>query len=261
MKKRILCLFLAVITAFGLCACGGGGAKYNTVKSVGKQYYSIAFRNGDSTYHYVDKVLRQLSYEGVIDELADKWLGSRSEVSFPKSRNAMEDIGYVENRTFIIGVDLDSYPMCFETSGGYDGFDVELADMMCKRLGWQLKVQPIRSDEAFVELNSGNIDCCWGGVMLDLSSTKYTVLNTYMSVDMVIASKHDGSQRISGKTLYIGTAQYCIDTIAANERVNAKIGQISRLNGSMSDLFSALDRGDCDFILTTDAALFYKNYR
>lgn len=261
MKKRILCIFLAAMTVFGLCACGGGGAKYITAKTVGKRNYSIAFRNGDSTYHYIDKVLRQLSYDGVIDELADKWLGGKGEVSFPKSRNAMEDIGYVEKRTFIIGVDLDSYPMCFETATGYDGFDVELAGKVCERLGWQLKVLPIRSDDTFVELNSGNIDCAWGGVMLDLSSTKYTVLNTYMSVDMVIVSKNGESQRLAGKTLYIGTAQYCLDMLAENERVHAKLGSISRLNGSMDDLFSALDRGDCDFILTTDAAVFHKNYR
>lgn len=258
MKKRILCLILAAFTLFGLCACGGGG-KYSIAKTVGKRSYSIAFRNGDSTYHYIDKTLRQLAYEGVVDELAEKWLGSKGEVSFPKSRNAMEDLGYVEGRTFIIGVDLDSYPMCFESGTGYDGFDVELATKVCERLGWQLKVLPIRSDDTFVELNSGNIDCAWGGVMLDTSSTKYTILNTYMSVDLVIASRDGGG--FGGKTLYMGTAPYCMEVLAESERISARLGQISRLNGSMDDLFSALDKGDCDFILTTDAAVFYKNFR
>ena len=81
MKKRIICLALAVIMVFGLCACGGSG-KYRVVKTLGTQEYSIGFRNGDSTYHYIDRALKELSYEGAIDELCYKWFGDDSTVSF-----------------------------------------------------------------------------------------------------------------------------------------------------------------------------------
>ena len=165
MKKRIICLTLAVIMVFGLCACGGSG-KYRVVKTLGTQEYSIGFRNGDSTYHYIDRALKELSYEGAIDELCYKWFGDDSTVSFPKKKNALDDIGYVEPRTFIIGVDLDSFPMCYSNGVEYEASDVELAQKVCDKLGWVLKVQPIHSEDAYVELNSGNIDCAWGGVVL-----------------------------------------------------------------------------------------------
>ena len=60
-----------------------------------------------------------------------------------------------------------------------------------------------------------------------------------------------------------GMFRTAVLTVSAStdERISARLGQISRLNGSMDDLFSALDKGDCDFILTTDAAVFYKNFR
>ena len=106
MRKRIICLSMVLAMVFGLCACGGSG-KYKVVKSLGSQEYSIGFRNGDSTYHYIDKALRELSYEGVIDDLGTQWFGSSRAVDFPSKKDALDELGYIEERTFIIGVDLD----------------------------------------------------------------------------------------------------------------------------------------------------------
>ena len=66
-----------------LCGCGSDG-KYKVVKSLGSQEYSIGFRNGDSTYHYIDKAIKErFAYEGVIDELSTQWFGSSRAVDFP----------------------------------------------------------------------------------------------------------------------------------------------------------------------------------
>ena len=258
MKKRIICLTLAVIMVFGLCACGGSG-KYRVVKTLGTQEYSIGFRNGDSTYHYIDRALKELSYEGAIDELCYKWFGDDSTVSFPKKKNALDDIGYVEPRAFIIGVDLDSFPMCYSNGVEYEGFDVELAQKVCDKLGWVLKVQPIHSEDAYVELNSGNIDCAWGGVVLDKECPDYTILVTYMSTDLVLAGKSSNGCSVRDKVLYMGTTQYCRDVMDENSSVSRKLGQITRVQGGTTDYFNALDNGKCDLILTTEAAVEYYN--
>ena len=255
--KRTLSLMLALVMLLGLCACGRGSGKYKIVKTLDTRSYSIAFRNGDSTYHYIDRALKQLNSEDAIDPLAEQWLGDENAVSFGRDKNALADIGYVEPREFIIGVEMDSYPMCFETPTGYSGFDIELAELVCRRLGWNLKIQPIHSEDVFVELNSGNIDCAWGGVVCDTDTDKYTMLRTYLSTDVVIAGRSGGSLR--GKTLIIGTSQYYLDLMARNEGISERLGQISRLNGTMSELFRALDNGDCDYILTTDYAVYYAN--
>ena len=258
MKKRIICLALAVIMVFGLCACGGSG-KYRVVKTLGTQEYSIGFRNGDSTYHYIDRALKELSYDGTIDELCYKWFGDDSTVSFPKKKNALDDIGYVEPRTFIIGVDLDSFPMCYSNGVEYEGFDVELAQKVCDKLGWVLKVQPIHSEDAYIELNSGNIDCAWGGVVLDRTSANYTILVTYMFDELVLAAKGSGSSSIRGKTLYMGTSQCYLDLMEENTGISGKLGQISRIQGGAKDYLAALDRGECDLVMITDSAVDYFN--
>lgn len=258
MKKRIISLLLIACMVLCLCACGGGG-KYKAVKTVRSQDYSIGFRNGDSTYHYVDKALRELAYAGTIGDLAVKWFGSKNAVDFPETKDALSELGYIAPREFIIGVDLDSAPMAFKSGNDYDGFDVELARAMCEKLGWSLKIQPIRSENAFVELNSGNIDCAWGGVVLDRESADYTILVTYMSDKLVLAAKGSGSSSIRGKTLYMGTAQTYVDLMEENTSISGKLGQISRIQGTTPDYLAALDKGECDLVMITDSAVDYYN--
>lgn len=258
MQKKILSLLLALSMVLCLCGCDSGG-KYKSVKTVRDQEYSIGFRNGDSTYHYIDKALRELSYAGTIDDLAAKWFGSKNAVSFPEEKDALADLGYVAPREFIIGVDLDSAPLCFTSGDGYDGFDIELAKAVCEKLGWSLKIQPIHSEKAFVELNSGNIDCAWGGVVLDRSSVDYTILVTYMSDKLVLAAKGSGSSSIRGKTLYMGTSQCYLDLMEENTRISNKLGQISRIQGGAQDYLDALDKGECDLVLVTESAVDYFN--
>ena len=180
-------------------------------------------------------------------------------MSFPEEKDALAELGYVEPREFIIGVDLDSAPMCFKSGDSYDGFDVELAKAVCDKLGWSLKIQPIHSEKAFVELNSGNIDCAWGGVVLDRSSADYTILVTYMSDKLVLAAKGSGSSSIRGKTLYMGTSQCYLDLMEENTRISNKLGQISRIQGGAQDYLDALDKGECDLVLVTESAVDYFN--
>lgn len=255
MSKRLICLLLAAALCFSLCGCGGG--KYNIVKSLADCEYSIGFRNGDSNYHYIDCAIKELNADGTIDALAKKWFGDSGAVHFASDKDALAAYGYIAPRTFIIGVDLESFPMCYKMGEEYQGFDIELAKKVCEKLGWTLKIQPISSEDVYVELNSGNIDCAWGGVIMDPTSKNYTILETYMSTEYVLASKD--TSFIRNKTLYMGVSQTYVDLLEANESVQSKLGQITRVQGSAADFFGYLDKGDCDLILTTAAAVNYYN--
>lgn len=260
MKKRIICGILAAVMALSLCACGVGGGRYRVVKKIADQEYSIGFRSGDSSCYYVEAALKELSYDGVIDDLAREWFGDDDAVDFPKKKNAIQKAGYIEPRNFIIGVDLNSYPMCYKLGNDYTGFDVELAGKVCEKLGWTLKVQPIRSEDAYIELNSGNIDCAWGGVVLDTESPDYFVLLTYMSNELVIAAKGATGGVLRGKTLYMSSSQSYLDIINEKAHLVKNLEQITRVDGSAGDFFEYLDKGECDYILTTSSAVRFYNH-
>ncbi len=63
--------------------------------------------------------------------------------------------------TLILGLDDSFPPMGYhdEQSNDIVGFDIDLAKETCKRLGIQLKLQPIDWNSKDFELSSGNIDC------------------------------------------------------------------------------------------------------
>ncbi len=258
MKKRLTALLLVLLMILPLSACRGDG-KYCVAKGLDDVSYSIVLRNGDSTYHYIYAALCELEAEGKIDQLANEWFGDKDIVDFPSGSERVEDFGYIEPRTFTIGVDPASFPMYFTDMGAYSGFDGELALAVCEKLGWYLRVQEIKSEDAFVELNSGNIDCAWGGISADLSSTDYTVLCTYMTTEVVIAGMSNGKSTLSGGVLYLTSGNVLMNVLNENERSRDKLGQITRVHGTVKELFTSMANGDCDFILTTEAAVLYMN--
>ena len=73
-------------------------------------------------------------------------------------------------KTFTVGFDAEYPPYGYmDDNGDYTGFDLELADEVCKLKGWTLKKQPIIWDNKDNELNSGSIDCIWNGFIHGLT--------------------------------------------------------------------------------------------
>ena len=65
----------------------------------------------------------------------------------------------------VLGLDASYPPMGFtDASGEIVGFDIDMAQEVCDRLGIRLVKQPINWDSKEDELNSGRIDCIWNGL-------------------------------------------------------------------------------------------------
>ena len=185
--KRFLCILLMLAICLGVSACGGGARDVQTVTTLVEQEYSLAFRTGDPTAYYVAAAIEVLNAQGLVDELSAKWFGSRM-VNFGKNAEALQKLEPPQRRDFIIGVDINSFPMAYMTGGQYGGFDVELAMAVCEELGWDLKIQPIEKENVYIELSSGNIDCAWGGIALDpaeVSAGKIARYGPYIHNDIV----------------------------------------------------------------------------
>ena len=69
-----------------------------------------------------------------------------------------------DDTTLIVGFDAEFPPYGYKAeNGSYTGFDLELAQEVCKRNNWTFKAQPIDWDAKDSELSSGTIDCIWNG--------------------------------------------------------------------------------------------------
>ena len=105
------------------------------------------------------------------------------------SASNAEDAG----RTFTVGFDAEYPPYGFkdEGSGDYTGFDLEMAEELCKRRGWTLVKQPIDWDSKDMELGSGAIDCIWNGMTFTGREEEYTWSDPYVDNSIVIAVNAD----------------------------------------------------------------------
>ena len=262
--KRLICTILILSMAVSLCACGGGG-KYGVteVETLVEQEYSLAFRQNDPVYYYVTGALRVIMAQGTVDELAVKWFGSRC-IDFESDPKALDEIGLPEPRTFIIGVDVNSFPMVYlNASGEFWGFDIELAKAVADLLGWELKAQAIEKENVYNELASGNIDCAWGGIALnenELNDGIYWEFGPYIDNQIVVAMRSNiVSKSLRGKTLAMPATPEAYDALESNKSVSRKLDKVTRLVGGTTECFTYLYSGRVDAILTDSTALLYYN--
>ena len=141
------------------------------------------------------------------------------------------------------------------------GFDVELAKEVCALLGWKVKFIPIDVSHAEVELNSGNVDCVWGGFAYDESYKKIDISPIYMENTVVLASLSGSKVRsagsLSGRTLTLSENCYYNAVLEQNSTLKNKPAIINRVPGGTASCIEALNGGSCDAIITDIYALFY----
>ena len=114
----------------------------------------------------------------------------------------------VEGRTtFTVGFDAEFPPYGYKDDNGeYVGFDLDLAEEVCSRRGWELVKQPIDWDAKDMELSSGAIDCIWNGFTMNGREEDYTWSVPYVDNSQVfvvakdsgIAAKADLAGKIVG---------------------------------------------------------------
>ena len=263
--KKAICILLVLSLCLSCAACGGRGYGVKVVQTLVEQDYSMAFRTGDPNAMYVVAAIEVLNFQGRVDELSVKWFGDRI-VSFGDSADALDRTGMPEPRDFIIGVDINSFPMAYIANGDYWGFDVELALDVCALLGWELKIQPIEKENVYIELSSGNIDCAWGGIALnesELEKGMYMEYGPYIDNDIVIVARN-GSMvwnrlMLGGKIMAMPSTPEAMEALNTDEALPRRLDQIIRLAGGTVECFEYLYSGRCDTVLTDSTALLYYN--
>lgn len=106
-----------------------------------------------------------------------------------------------EARTFIMGIDPEYPPFSsMADDGSYVGFDVEVCQAVCEKLGWEFKVFGVNWDEKLIQLDAKECDCIWSGMTILDSMKKegYVISEPYFDNEQVLVVKADSGYKASG---------------------------------------------------------------
>ncbi len=127
------------------------------------------------------------------------------------------------SKTFTVGFDAEFPPYGYKDkkSGEYTGFDLELAQEVCDRLGWKLEKKPIDWDSKDMELNSGTINCIWNGFTINGREKDYTWSVPYIDNKQVVVVKKDSDIKslddLKGKTVAVQTDSSALAALAGDD--------------------------------------------
>ncbi len=128
-----------------------------------------------------------------------------SEVTESTAATETADTPTSDRNTFTVGFDAEFPPYGYQDDNGeYIGFDLDLAEEVCKRNSWELIKKPIDWDSKDLELNSGTIDCIWNGFTINGREAEYTWTDAYVDNSQVFVVASDSG--ISSKSDLAGKA-------------------------------------------------------
>ena len=172
---------------------------------VSSEVYGIGFRLGNTQLRdEVQDALYDMVRDGTFRKIAKDWdLEECICLKAPDENKAADT-----RKTFTVGFDAEFPPYGYQDDNGeYVGFDLSLAEEVCKRNGWTLVKQPIDWDSKDMELESGQIDCIWNGFTINGREDKYTWSVPYVDNSQVVVVSNDSDIKVlsdlSGKVVAV----------------------------------------------------------
>ena len=217
MRKNLLLGCACVMSMFLLAACSGGSAESSQASS---------------------------------ESSASAEATSSAEAS---SKESGADTAAIDaDGVFTVGFDQDFPPMGFvDDNGEFTGFDLELAAEVAKRLGMEIKYQPIAWDAKEMEIESGNIDVIWNGFTSTGRENDYTWSKPYMENKQVfVVSKDSGITKVEelkGKKVEVQVYSSGEKALAENKELSDSFAELIT-TADYNTAFQDLEMGATDAV-------------
>ncbi|WP_033124526.1 amino acid ABC transporter substrate-binding protein [Eubacterium sp. ER2] len=148
-----------------------------------------------------------------------------------KSASKTEFTEKKEGDKFTVGFDQDFPPMGFVGEDGeYTGFDLELAQAVCDKMGWEFVPEPIAWDAKDAMLESGAIDCIWNGFTMNGREDDYTWSEPYLDNSQVFVVRADSGIQsaadLAGKTVDVQTDSSAQAALEDNQELSSTFGNL-----------------------------------
>ena len=176
----------------------------------------------------------------------------------PDDDNSLQRV--LDAGELVLGLDTEFPPMGFvDESGEITGFDIDVAQEVCDRLGVTLVKRGIVWDEKENDLSSRRIDCIWNGLSVTPGREKIMNLSDpYMKNELIVVvpgdSKIKSLRDLSGKKVGVqsgSTAQEVLDDPVEYPDVSIKpFDNVMRL-------LDSLEQKKVDAALLDSVAAYY----
>ncbi len=160
----------------------------------------------------------------------------------------------------VLGLDENYPPMGFrDESGEIVGFDIDMAQEVCNRLGIDLVKQPIEWGKKEDELNSGNIDCIWNGMSVSPErSASMCLSRSYLRSELVFVVMADSGiedvQQIKGKKVGVQAGSTTEDEL----KDSTLMPDITIVKyGDNKELMQELEEGKIDVAFIDSISTYY----
>ena len=173
-----------------------------------------------------------------------------------------------ERGYFILGLDDTFAPMGFKDSNGeFVGFDVELAEEVGKRIGLDVKFQPIDWSLKKTELNAKNIDVIWNGYTITESrKEKVAFSNPYLDNSQIIVTMSDSNiikkSDMDGKIVAVQKESSAYDAVIKDTQFVNSLGEEIIQFDTNNEAFMDLEAKRVDAIVVDEVlARYYMKLR
>ena len=161
--------------------------------------------------------------------------------------------GAPANNKLVVGFDNSYPPYGFmDENNQPTGFDLDLAQEVATRNGWDIQLEAIDWDAKDALLNQGTINCIWNGFTLEGREDNYTFSEPYMlNEQVVVVKKGSGISSLSdlaGKTVVTQADSAALDVLEGDQKELADTFKSLQTLPDYNNAFMQLESGMVDAV-------------
>ncbi|MBQ9484204.1 MAG: amino acid ABC transporter substrate-binding protein [Ruminiclostridium sp.] len=166
----------------------------------------------------------------------------------------------LDAKKLVLGLDASFPPMGFtDEANNIVGFDIDVAQEVCNRLGIELVKQPINWDTKEEDLNLGKIDCIWNGMSVNAARAEAMNLSEpYMKNEMIFVVPGNTfiktMEDLKGKTIGVQTGSTAQEILEASDLF--KDIQVTPLEDNVT-LLNQMELGFSDAVFLDSVVAYY----